>query len=129
MTPQQLRRKISRLEADQPLSARFEAAIAERKTRRADPWYTSQKEHWLGWLKEYDGPGYYGRRSWDVSAEMVYNRVVNPSMVLWLGEAAGVPRADVEAAVDAALSAGDSMAAQSGAIRHVIPWTTIAELL
>lgn len=25
-------------------------------------WYDTQKEHWLGWLADYDGPGYYGRQ-------------------------------------------------------------------
>lgn len=129
MTPIQLRRKIMRLEPVQPIAASFETAIAVRKTRRKDPWYESQKEHWLGWLKEYVGPGYYGRQSWEVTAEAVYNRVVNPSMVLWLGEAAGVPKAAVRTAADAALAAPPSMAAQSGAIRAVIPWSMIAEYI
>ena len=25
----------------------------------------AQKEHWLGWLGEYDGPGHYGRQTWE----------------------------------------------------------------
>ena len=25
-------------------------------------WYKTQKEHWLGWLREYHGPGCYGRQ-------------------------------------------------------------------
>ena len=24
-------------------------------------WYRTQKEHWLGWLSQYEGPGAYGR--------------------------------------------------------------------
>lgn len=129
MTPQQLLRKVTHLDPKQPISRRFESAIAGRKTRKTDPWYGSQKEHWLGWLAEYDGPGYYGRETWDVTAEAVYNRVVNPSMVLWLGEAPGVPKATVEAAARAALAGKSSMAAQSGAIRRVIPWALIEERL
>jgi hypothetical protein len=129
MTPQRLRRKIAQLQESQSVTARFEAAIVGRKSRKRDPWYGSQKEHWLGWLKEYDGPGYYGRQSWGVSAEAVYNRVVNPSMVLWLGEAAGVSQRIVEAAAEAALAGKPSMAAQSGAIRRLIPWSMIADCL
>lgn len=129
MTPQQLRRKVARLNPVQPITAWFEAALAERKSRKRDPWYGSQKEHWLGWLSEYDGPGYYGRSSWDVSAETVYNRVVNPSMVLWLGEAAGVSKSVIEAAARDALAGKPSMAAQSGGIRHVVTWPMIADRL
>jgi hypothetical protein len=60
-------------------------------------WYTSppQKEHWLGWLREYDGPGAYSRQNADRSAELVYNHIVCPPMVLWLGEASGVPKSKV----------------------------------
>lgn len=127
MTPQQLRARIRKLDEDQPLVARFEDAIRKRKSREKDVWYSSQKEHWLGWLNEYDGPGYYGRETWDVTAETVYNRVVNPAMVLWLGAAAGVPRARVLKAIEAALAAKPSMSSQSGAIRKVIPWSLIAQ--
>lgn len=126
MTPQQLRRHILKLKDDHPLVVRFEDAILRRKSRKKDVWYSSQKEHWLGWLNAYDGPGYYGRETWDVTAEAVYNRVVNPSMVLWLGAAAGVPRAAVLAAIDAALAAKPTMMSQSAAIRRAIPWELVA---
>jgi hypothetical protein len=129
VTPLQLRRKIANLEPVQPISIRFETAIAEREVRKKDRWYGAQKEHWLGWLKEYDGPGYYARQSWDVTAEAVYNRVVNPSMILWLGEAAGVREGIVKEASSAALRGSPTMAGQSGVIRCVIPWSLIEECL
>ena len=90
--------------------------MSERHTRRKDPWYHTQKEHWLGWLAEYDGPGYY-------------NRVVNPCMILWFGEATGVSRNVVKAAAADALAAKDNMGAQSAAIRRHIPRSLIAENL
>jgi len=54
-------------------------------------WYATQKEHWLGWLRDYHGPGAYGRRS-EIrrDAEYVYNHIVEVEMLLWLIEAAGV---------------------------------------
>ena len=125
MSPQALRRKILKLEVKAPITEKLQAEFASRKSRKLDAWYSSQKEHWLGWLKEYDGPGYYGRENWDVEAKTVFNRVVNPCMVLWLGEACGLPRKQVQAAAAAALAAEDRMAAQSGAIRKVIPWADI----
>ena len=128
-TPKWLRRRIKRLPEATPIAAHFEAAIAARKDRKKDVWYNSQKEHWLGWLGEYDGPGYYDRKTWDVTAEQVYNRVVNPAMLVWLAEASGVPRSLVEEGSEAALSAPSNMSAQSGAIRRVIPWDLIRQRL
>jgi hypothetical protein len=51
--------------------------------------YKTHKDHWLGWLSEYDGPGYYGRESWDVNAKTVYQRLNCGPMIVWLNEAAG----------------------------------------
>ena len=82
MTPDQLRRRISKLSERQPLTIRLERSLATADPFRRPPWYRSQKEHWLGWLREYDGPGYFGRRDWGRSAEFVYNHVVCPPMVL-----------------------------------------------
>jgi len=87
--------------------------------------YASQKEHWLKWLAEYDGPGYYGRKKQHDSAEFAYNHIVCPPMLLWLGEASGVQRTKVLEAKQAALSAGSSLPALSAAIRKIIPWEQI----
>ena len=74
----QLMRAIRRLPPDEP---------------HIDPskWYKTQKEHWLGWLSEYHGPDAYGRRSDNKrDAEFAYNHIVEPKMLLWLIETAGV---------------------------------------
>ena len=91
----------------------------------------TQKEHWLGWLGAYNGPGAYGRQKWEKNApaEQIYNRAVNPAMVLWLGEAAGVPEATVKKAASAALKAGETLMSKAAAIRKVIPWSLIEERL
>ena len=111
------------------VSVAFERKLAESTASLRKAWYSHQKEHWLGWLKEYDGPGYYGRKTWDVTAETVYNRVNNPAMVLWLGEAAGIPTAQVKRAVAVAWEAPANFSSQCGAIRRVVPWTDIEPLL
>lgn len=128
-TPQWLRRKISRLPATPPITEEFERVLAARGDGRRKPWFTTQKEHWLGWLAEYDGPGFYRRKTWKVEARAVYNRVVNPAMLVWLAEASGVDDGRVRRAVQAALDAPPAMAAQSGAIRREIPWEVIEERL
>jgi hypothetical protein len=91
----------------------------------ANAWYESQKEHWIGWLGDYDGPGYYGRKNPKRSAEFVYNHINCSPMVLWLGEASGVAKKDVAKAKRAALRAKNNMGSQCSAIRKVIPWASI----
>ncbi|MEZ5818913.1 MAG: hypothetical protein R3D44_17705 [Hyphomicrobiaceae bacterium] len=91
MTPRQLRARLHDLEAEPPVTVAFERELAANTDSLRKIWYRHQKEHWLGWLREYNGPGYYGRKNWKVSAETVYKRINNPAMVLWLGEAVGVP--------------------------------------
>jgi len=92
-------------------------------------WYTTQKEHWLGWLREYDGPGAYGRISGqNRDAKYAYNHIVCPEMLLWLIEAAGVRRDLVENA-RAAYQAGTTMMQKSGAIRRCVPWAELYKVV
>jgi hypothetical protein len=123
MTPRQLAAKIRKLRARVPITTAFEGVL--RRDRGRCVWYTSQKEHWLGWLSEYHGPGYYGRTNSHRSAEFVYNRIVCPPMLLWLAEASGAPKARVADAKQAALSASPHLPAQSAAIRRIITWEMI----
>jgi hypothetical protein len=50
-------------------------------------------------------------------------------MVLWLGEASGIPKRTVVEAKQGALSALPSNAAQCAVIRKIIPWEAIEVLL
>ena len=129
-SPKDLMRRISTLSARSPETDRFRRqwdALAGQH-EQSDVWYAHQKEHWLGWLAEYDGPGAYDRVVRPRSAEYAYNHVVNPQMLVWLAEAAGIPKAVVRNAVKQAL-AQTSMSAMSGAIRRAIDWTQIAARL
>jgi hypothetical protein len=111
-----LRRAIKNLPSDEP---------------KNDPavWYRTQKEHWLRWLREYHGPGAYGRlTSKRRDGRFAYNHAVNPKMLLWLIEAAGVPRKSVTAARRASAH-GTTMMQKSGAIRRQVPWEMLRETL
>jgi hypothetical protein len=126
MTPNQLAAKIRNLRERAPITNAFERVLSRRDLRNSRRvWYSSQKEHWLGWLSENSGPGYYGRKNSHRSAEYAYNHIICPPMVLWLGESSGVPKAKVAAAKRAALSAGAHLPAKSAAIRKIIPWEMI----
>jgi hypothetical protein len=126
MTPKALAQKISGFPALLRGTIELERALRTRGTWGCDPlWYTSQKEHWLGWLSGYSGPGAYRRKDWNRTAEFVYNHIVCPPMVLWLGEATGIAKSKVDSAKRAALSAGSRLPAQCAAIRKVITWDMI----
>lgn len=91
--------------------------------------YTTQKEHWLGWLKDYHGPGAYGRRpETRRDAEYVYNHVVEVGMLLWLIDAAGVDSRSVSAARQSAAK-GTTLAQKSAAVRRLVPWAEVENVL
>jgi hypothetical protein len=131
MTPKSLRTKISKLKIAAPVAESYgKALIAREIWSDKDVWYSSQKEHWMGWLSEYDGPGAYGRKSWTGrTAEFVYNHIGCPPMVLWLAEAAGVPKRDLLAAKRSALLGPRNRASHCALIRKAIPWSVIEERL
>jgi hypothetical protein len=113
--------------------AKFIRAIAKLPSDapRSQPgvWYRTQKEHWLGWLREYDGPGAYGRRAGqNRDARFAYNHIVYPQMLLWLIEAAGVRQELVEAARNAATT-GTTLMQRSGAVRKDVPWAEVHNAL
>ena len=95
-------------------------------------WYRSQKEHWLGWLREYHSAGAYGRKSTALTrprdAEFAYNHIVESKMLLWLAEAAGVKPTLVASAQMSAARAR-TMMAKSAAVRQHIPWSVIQSAL
>ena len=92
-------------------------------------WYRTQKEHWLGWLREYDGPGYYGRLpSTRRSARLAYTRIGEPKMLLWLIDAAGLGVHLPAAARTPRQTSGD-MRKQAALIRERVPWAVVARAL
>lgn len=104
-----------------------------------DPWvpdrtpgynrYNTQKDHWLGWLDPTVGTGTYPRRAGDDGdARIVYNHIVEPKMLLWLVDTAGVDR-QLLATAQLAAATATSLPGKSAAIRKHVPWPTIVEAL
>ncbi len=78
----------------------------DEPTNNPTVWYRSQREHWIGWLSDYYGPGAYGRKSPPPKeARRVYNRIVCPQMLQWL------------------------LAQASGRIRKLFPWDYVQTIL
>jgi hypothetical protein len=117
-----------------PISVRsFSTAIrglpADRPVRNPRRWYRTQRQHWLGWLSEYCGPGFYGRQvRVKRDAKFAYNHIVEPEMLLYLARAAGVDKRLVTAASRAA-APRKTLMGKTGAMRIVIPWVTVAAAL
>lgn len=91
--------------------------------------YTTQKDHWLGWLDPNSGTGTYARKSApDRDAAYVYNRIVEPKMLLWLISVSGVKQELVQASIEAAAGAS-TLARKSAAIRQQVPWAVVEAAL
>ncbi|WP_205910816.1 hypothetical protein [Paroceanicella profunda] len=125
MTPKELRRRVGKLDPGTPQHQELAAALREG-AGYGKAWYRHQKEHWLGWLAEYDGPGAYGRTP-DMSrdARYVYNHIQCAPMLFWLAEALQVEQQKLSAAFDAVLAAPKRNASQCAALRRHIPWEDI----
>jgi hypothetical protein len=92
-------------------------------------WYKTQKEHWLEWLKGYQGPGGYGRKvDKERDARYAYNHIVNYEMLLWIIAAAGVKPSLVNAARRVSTH-GSTLQQKSAAIRRLVPWEELAVAL
>ena len=64
LTPKGLARKIMKLPATRPITGDYERSLLSSIVSKSDGvWYKSQKEHWLGWLTEYDGSGAHNRKT------------------------------------------------------------------
>jgi hypothetical protein len=92
-------------------------------------WYKTQKEHWLGWLRNYHGPGAYGRKGTQKrDAKFAYNHIVEVKMLLWLIEAAGVPLQLVRKTRRASAVAS-TLPQKSAAVRRHVPWHELEKIL
>ena len=96
-----------------------------------NPTYKSQKDHWLRWLGDYDGPGFYNRKTHSGrDAKYIYNHIMCSPMVLYLPEALGVSQALIKKAFSEVIKAKDpSMAKQCGIIRKSIPFELVEKEL
>ena len=98
-----LREHIKTLDPDTPMHRALEIELGEG-VGFGKAWYGSQKEHWLGWLREYNGPGAYGRQTGKSrDAKFAFNHGQCAPMLFWLAEALELPKRQVyQAALDLA---------------------------
>jgi hypothetical protein len=128
MTPRTLRAYIKPLPEYLNKTRAMETALREG-TGFNKAWYRSQKEHWLGWLAEYDGPGAYGRSDAKRDARFVYNHIQCAQMLFWLSEALDTPSDILNTTFEAVVAAPNRGAQQCAALRSHLPWDQIADRL
>jgi hypothetical protein len=100
----------------------------DKVQHRPDVWYKNQKEHWLGWLAGYSGPGAYDRNNWHRDARFVYNHVVCPELLIYLIKAIPL-RQELDRAATIAYKSGSTQMEKAGSIRKVVPWSEIYRAL
>ncbi len=115
ITIKQFRDAIKKLPEDEPRP-------------REGIWYRTQKEHWLGWLKEYNSPGAYNRTGWDRNAKFAYNHVVCSGLLIYLIKAIPLSAETIQKAEEAYKLQTSEMA-KAGAIRKILPWKVIYDAL
>lgn len=120
----ELLRVIEGLQAAQPVTDAYEP-----RSRDSAVWYSSQKEHLLGFWGEYNSPGAYNRKRTDRDAKFAYSHLRCPPALLWLAEALGEERAVLEKGIDAIMAAGPNLSSQCAAFRKVVPWSRIESLI
>lgn len=124
----QLRRVVLRLPENPPITRAFEESDRAERARKPVN-YRSQREHIERWLAEYGGPGYYNRKQSGGGAKDFYNRFKCAGGLVWLAEAVGVPETTVRSGIDAIHQAPRNPAAEAGAFRKVVPWSTVEGLI
>ena len=91
--------------------------------------YTTQRDHWLGWLDPNSKVVTYVRSSGPGrDARYAYNHIMEPKMRLWLIAASGFPNSDLEKVREEAKEK-KAFASKCAAIRRIVPWERLAEAL
>lgn len=125
LRPKELRRRIKQLDADTPHHRALEAALQEG-VGFGGAWYSSQKEHWLGWLAGYGGQGAYGRLIDPArDARYVYNHIQCAPMLFWLIEALDAFEDRLDDVFRDVVDAPDRNASQCAALRKVVGWAEL----
>lgn len=124
LSVQELRAVLATLPAHLPLSDAFENGFPQRQ----GVWWSSQREHMLGWLDHQQsmGDGKFTRKAPNASSRVTYARLNSGPAIVWIAEALGVGTETVETTV-AVARAEPNIRKHCGLLRQYLPWALIAE--
>ena len=116
-TAQQLLARIKTLPEHLPISCQMELSKH----------HDSHRDHWVKWLREYDGPGWYGRKNHKRDAEYIWTHLQCAPMLVYLAEAAGVETNAVQHAFIHCAHTRGNRSAIAAAARRILPWGLVAK--
>lgn len=124
LSVQEFREVLATLPAHLPLSDAFEKDFPQRQ----GVWWSSQREHMLGWLQHQQsmGDGKFTRKAPNTSARLTYVRLNSGPAIVWIAEALGVDTETVKSAAAAAKTEPNPRK-HCGLLRKYLPWPLISE--
>ena len=128
MKGREFAKALAALPPNPPITSAFEK---HHRQGSPDPRtkYRNQRDHMVAWMSEIGGPGAYGRKTRGRDARTAYNSLRCAPALIWMAEALGEKPAVLRTAVAAADAAGPNFSSQCAAIRKVVPWSRIEELV
>jgi len=130
-TPRHLLKAVKLLRSQNtpyPITTQYEADLREIGLHPKKTWYKYQGEHWQGWLSEYNGGGFYGRKNHNRSAEFVYNHIMCPPMLIWLAEVTGFESERLKVTIDKTFET-NKYQRQCAIIRKEFPWSEVGQAI
>lgn len=121
-------KSLRKLNIPVPITEGYEETLRNKGQHPNKTWYTSQGEHWQGWLSEYNGGGFYGRKNHKRTAEFVYNHIMCQPMLIWLAETASIDEKLINKAVEESLQS-DKYQEQCKMVRKVIGWSEVEKAI
>ncbi|WEV47538.1 hypothetical protein OZX62_04520 [Bifidobacterium sp. ESL0690] len=122
-TPRELSRLLSSKNKHYPISDAYEHEFLS-----GPHWWDSQRTHVTRWLNEYNSSGAYHRKNHNLDAKSFWNHFLCAPGLLWVAEALGEDSEIVQSAANMA-SSKSNVSSQCAAIRKIIPWERILELI
>lgn len=97
-------------------------AYEQRYPQKQGVWYSSQREHMVGWFRSQStlGGGNSTRSTPNRSAKTAYNRLLSPGGLIWIGDTLGADPVLVQSAAEAAV-AEPEYRKRCAAIRAILP--------
>jgi hypothetical protein len=119
-------KKLRKLNIETPQTQEYEDELRAISMHPTDTWYKDQGEHWEGWLKSYNGPGFYKRKNHKRKPSYIYNHIMCPPMILWLVETTGFDEKAIDETIKITLQQ-DKYQTQCKFIRKEFPWSDVEE--
>lgn len=119
---------LRKLNISVPITESYENTLRSSGQQPLKTWYSSQGEHWQGWLGEYKGSGFYGRKNHKRTVEFIYNHIMCPPMLIWLAETISIDKNIINQAINESLKS-DKYQERCKIVRKYISWEVVEKAI